>query len=251
MRHDGRFSITGPRTMNLLVGTSGFSYKEWKGVFYPEKLAATKMLGYYASQLPAVELNNTFYRMPKRETVAGWATQVPETFRFVLKASRRITHFGRLKNVEEPLEFFVENGRELGDRLGAALFQLPPNMKLDLERLETFLALLPEDLRAAFEFRHPSWRDDDVAALLRDHGAALVHDDVFDEDTPDGEAPEQLISTADWGYLRLRHEEYDAETVARWRQLVEAQSWSDAFVFFKHEDAGTGPRLAKTFLEAG
>ena len=235
--------------MQLLVGTSGFSYKEWKGSFYPEKLAASKMLGYYAGELPAVELNNTFYRMPKTETVAGWAGQVPDGFRFVLKASQGITHYRRLNDCGEPLEAFVAATEALGDRFGAALFQLRADMKRDDERLATFLELLPDGFPAAFEFRHESWRDDAVHALLAERGCALVHDDVHHDE--DGEIPATLTSTADWGYLRLRREDYAPADLARWRALVEAQGWAHAFVFFKHEDEGVGPRLAKAFLGDG
>lgn len=232
--------------MQLLVGTSGFSYKEWKGTFYPETLPASKMLAHYAGELPAVELNNSFYRMPKTETVAAWREQVPEGFRFVLKAGRSMTHFRRLKNCSEPLAAFVEATEALGDRFGAALFQLRDDARRDDERLAAFLGLLPDGFPAAFEFRHESWRDDAVHALLADHGCALVHDDVHHD--ADGELPEALVSTTDWGYLRLRREEYSERDLATWRALVEAQGWRRAFVFFKHEDAGTGPRLAKRFL---
>ena len=227
--------------MNLFVGTSGFSYKGWKGPFYPEKLANKDMLNYYGSQLPAVEINNTFYRVPKQEVFENWAAQVPESFRFSVKASRRITHFKRLNDTDEVLDYFLSGAVVLGERLGVLLFQLPPNFKADLERLKSFLGTLPRDVRAAFEFRHASWRDQAVHDALRDHGTALVIADTDDEDAA-------IVSTASWGYLRLRKTDYTDQQTAAWAKKVTAQDWDDAFVFFKHEDAGVGPLMAKKFL---
>ena len=229
--------------MNLFVGTSGFSYKGWKGPFYPEKLASKDMLSYYGGQLPAVEINNTFYRIPKREVFENWAAQVPESFRFSVKASRRITHFKRLNDTDEVLDYLLSGAAVLGDRLGVLLFQLPPNFKVDLERLKTFLDTVPRDVRAAFEFRHDSWRDEAVHDALRDHGAALVIADTDDEDA-------EIVSTASWGYLRLRKTDYTDQQTTAWAKKVAAAEWDDAFVFFKHEDAGVGPLMAKKFLEA-
>src|SRR5664279_3634220 len=159
--------------MRVLAGTSGFSYKEWKGSFYPEDLAADAMLSYYSERLPAVEINNTFYRMPKPALLEGWAAQVPEAFRFVLKASQRITHHKRLKEAGDEVAYFFGVAATLGERLGPALFQLPPNLKKDLPRLEAFLGTIPERRRAAFEFRHASWFEEDVFEALRTRGAAL------------------------------------------------------------------------------
>ena len=227
--------------MNLFVGTSGFSYKGWKGPFYPEKLANKDMLNYYGGQLPAVEINNTFYRVPRPEVFENWAAQVPESFRFSVKASRRITHFKRLNDTDEVLDYFLSGAVVLGDRLGVLLFQLPPNFKADLERLKSFLGTLPRDVRAAFEFRHASWRDQAVHNALRDHGVALVIADTDDEDAA-------IVSTASWGYLRLRKTDYTDRQTAAWAKKVTAQDWDDAFVFFKHEDAGVGPLMAKKFL---
>ncbi len=228
--------------MELRAGTSGFSYKAWKGAFYPEDLSDRKMLEYYGSQLPAVEINNTFYRLPKASVLEGWAEKVPEDFRFSIKASRRITHFKRLKRPVEETAYLVETVAVLGTRLGALLLQLPPNFKRDDERLRDFLTLLPAGTRAAFEFRHPSWFDDATYAALSDHNCALCLADTGGE----GDAPR--VATADWGYLRLRREEYTPEELADWNGWTAEQSWSDALVFFKHEDAGAGPRLARTFL---
>ena len=229
--------------MRVLAGTSGFSYKEWKGSFYPEDLPASRMLAYYAERLPAVEINNTFYRMPKPELLQGWSAEVPESFRFVLKASQRITHFKRLKDAGSEVEYFFSVARTLGERLGPALFQLPPNLKKDLPRLEAFLAALPDGTRAAFEFRHASWFEDDVFAALRASGAALCIAEDEELATP-------LVATADWGYLRLRRQDYGDEAVDAWARRVHEQPWSEAYVFFKHEDAGSGPRLAAQFLES-
>ncbi len=227
--------------MDLLVGTSGFAYKEWKGSFYPEKFPASGMLRFYAERLPAVEINNTFYRMPKPAVLEGWAAQVPEGFRFVLKASRRITHHKRLKDAEDEVGFLYRTAATLGERLGAILFQLPPYLHKDLARLERFLAGLPSAHAAAFEFRHPSWFEDDVVDRLRDAGAALCC-----ADTGEGnDAP--LAATAEFGYLRLRRTGYDEAELGRWVQRISAQPWERAFVFFKHEDAGVGPALAARF----
>ena len=227
--------------MRVLTGTSGFSYKEWKGSFYPEDLPADAMLRYYAERLPAVEINNTFYRMPKAELLAGWAEEVPDGFRFVLKASQRITHFKRLKDVSEEVGYFLRVAATLGDRLGPILFQLPPNLKKDLPRLSEFLDLLPAATRAALEFRHASWFEDDVFEALRSRGAALCV-------AEDEELAAPLVATAGWGYLRLRRPDYGEAEVQAWADRVRTQAWEEAYVFFKHEDAGTGPRLASRML---
>lgn len=228
--------------MSLYVGTSGYSYKEWKGSFYPEKIAAKDMLPYYASRLQAVELNNTFYRLPQRSMVEGWKAQVPDNFRFSVKASQRITHFKRLKDVAAETQFMLETVSALEDRLGVVLFQLPPNMKKDLERLETFLKDLPADTPAAFEFRHPTWFDDDVLALLRSRNRALCVSDTDDLPT------NHIDKTADWGYLRLRRVHYSEADLKEWSSRIRAQQWNSTYVFFKHEDEGTGPKLAAQFL---
>ena len=229
--------------MKLYVGTSGYSYKEWKGSFYPEKIPAAEMLSYYASRLPAVELNNTFYRMPQRNMVESWRAQVPDDFRFSVKAAQRITHFKRLKDAGDETKYMLETVSALEDRLGVVLFQLPPNMKKDLERLESFLKQLPANTTAAFEFRHPTWFDDDVIELLRSQNRALC---VSDTD----ELPTSHIDrTADWGYLRLRRVQYSETDLAEWLKRIQAQNWKTAFVFFKHEDEGTGPKLAAEFIE--
>ncbi len=230
--------------MTLYAGTSGFAYKAWKGTFYPADLPDEAMLGHYAGRLPAVEINNTFYRMPRESMVLSWADQVPDGFRFVLKASRKITHFGRLKNVRSELEYFVRASSALGAKRGPSLFQLPPNMKQDLPRLTDFLALLPNGWPAAFEFRHASWFADDVYAALRAKNAALCIADVDEDATATPFTP-----TADWGYLRLRRDSYTADELTAWLHRIREAAWGDTYVFFKHEDAGVGAQLAGTLLK--
>ena len=228
--------------MRVLPGTSGFSYKEWKGSFYPEDLPDSEMLRFYSSQLPAVEINNTFYRMPRASLLESWAEQVPDGFSFALKASQQITHRKRLKDAGESVTYFLQVATTLGDRLGPVLFQLPPNLKKDLPRLKDFLAGLPRSPRAAFEFRHPSWFDDEVFGVLSAAGAALCWAEDEELATPNE-------STADWGYLRLRRQDYGEAQVQAWADRIRGETWSDAYVFFKHEDEGTGPRLAGRLRE--
>jgi uncharacterized protein YecE (DUF72 family) len=227
----------------LYVGTSGFSYKPWKGKFYPEDLPDDQMLRFYAEHFQSVEINNTFFRMPKPAVLAGWAQQVPEDFRFVLKGSRAITHMRRLKNAGEPVAYLLEVAGALKDRLGPLLFQLPPNFKKDASRLRDFLGLFPAGARVALEFRHQSWFDEEVFALLREHRAALCIAEAEDE----LEIP--FVSTADWGYLRLRMPDYTDAELKKWVKQIRGQKWTDAFVFFKHEDEAKGPELAKRFLK--
>ncbi|HUP90268.1 MAG TPA: DUF72 domain-containing protein [Longimicrobiales bacterium] len=230
--------------MELYTGTSGFAYKEWKGSFYPEKIKNADMLPFYASHFKACEINNTFYRMPAEKTLLEWREQVPPEFRFILKASQQITHFKRLKEeAREPLQYFAEKAGVLGEQLGPVLIQLPPNMKCDVGRLEAFLDFMPVNLKPAFEFRHASWFDDVVFDVLRAKQACLCVADTDDESTP------RVATVSDWGYLRLRRVEYASEDLASYAAWVREQSWKEVFVFFKHEDAGTGPRLAKQFAE--
>jgi uncharacterized protein YecE (DUF72 family) len=229
--------------MNFYVGTSGYSYPEWKGSFYPAKLPAKEMLSFYAARFRAVEINNTFYRAPVASTLRAWAEQVPADFRFVLKAPQEITHVRRLAGAEGSVSSLLEVAGTLKERLGPLLFQLPPNFKKDVPRLRTFLALLMPGHHAAMEFRHPSWFDDEVFGLLREHQAALCVADAED----DLEVP--FVATADWGYLRLRRPDYDGKALKAWAARMKAQPWRDCFVFFKHEDAGKGPQLASRLLE--
>ncbi len=227
--------------MNLFVGTSGYSYKEWKGPFYPEDLSDKQMLSFYGTRLNTVEINNTFYRLPKETVLVSWGEQVPENFRFSIKASQKITHIKRLKDVLDETEYLFRIVRVLGKKLGVVLFQLPPNLKKDLPRLQTFLKQVPSETRVAFEFRHATWFDEETLGCLRDHNASLCIADADDE----LEVP--FVSTADWGYLRLRREGYTAPQLKKWHARVNEQSWKDAFVFFKHEDAGAGPQMAEKF----
>ena len=228
--------------MTLYVGTSGYSYKEWKGSFYPEKISANEMLAYYAARLPAVELNNTYYRLPERTTFETWRRQTPENFRFSVKAPRSITLYRRLKGVGAQTKQMLETVSALEDRLGTLLFRLPENMTKDLLCLESFLKLLPAETPAAFDFRHPTWFDDDVRELLRSHNRVMV---VSDTD----ELPATHIDkTADWGYLRLRRVRYSKTELNAWAKRIKAQNWKKTFVFFKHEDEGTGPKLAAQFI---
>jgi uncharacterized protein YecE (DUF72 family) len=228
--------------MNLHVGTSGYSYKEWKGHFYPEDLSEKDFLKFYGTKLTAVEINNTFYRLPKESVVKSWADQVPETFAFSIKASQRITHIKRLKEVGDETEYLMRVVRTLKQRLGVVLFQLPPNMKKDIERLREFLKLFAGDVRVAIEFRHASWFDDETFTLLKENNCSLCVAD-WDEKL---EVP--FVSTADWGYLRLRRESYTLSDLKKWMKNVQDQRWESAFVFFKHEEAGAGPKLAMKFL---
>lgn len=229
--------------MNLFVGTSGYAYKEWKGPFYPDDLPEKRMLQYYGAQFRTVEINNTFHQMPKASILEAWAAQVPEQFRFVLKAPQRITHFQRLRDVEDAVSYLYDVTSVLKQRLGALLFQLPPGMKRDLPLLRDFLALLPPKRRISLQFHHESWLDDEVYALLKNCNVAMCLVDAEDylEIPP--------VATADWGYLRLRRPDYGVRELAKWLKLVREQPWRDVFLFFKHEEKAKGPLLAKRFLE--
>ena len=229
--------------MEFWVGTSGYSYKEWKGSFYPAKLPDDEMLRAYADRLPAVEINNTFYRLPKAAVLESWAEQVPGGFRFVLKASRRITHIKRLRDVAEETAYLYQTAFSLGPHMGIVLFQMPPNFQKDLPRLQTFLDLIPPGRGAALEFRHPSWFEEDVYQSLRAHHCALCL-----SDTDDGPI-DAIVSTADWGYLRLRRDRYSRETIGALAEQVRSQAWKSAYVFFKDEGEGRGPEYALQFRE--
>lgn len=221
------------------VGTSGFSHDGFRGVFYPVGLPAKDMLGFYATHLPAVELNATFYRVPAAKTVANWREQVPEAFRFALKAPQRITHRARLSGADDTVAFFYRSAAELGEKLGPVLFQLPPSFQKDLPRLEAFLELLPAGGHAAFEFRHASWFSDDVFDLLRRKRVALC---VAESEAL--EAP--VVATANFGYLRLRKVDYGSSQLAAWSERILEQAWDDVFAFFKHEEGARGVAHAQT-----
>src|ERR1041385_6190784 len=228
--------------MPLYVGTSGYSYKEWKGRFYPPALPAKEMLSYYASRLHAVELNNTFYRMPQPSMIESWKTQVPDDFRFSVKAPQTITHFRRLNNAGPQTQLMLKTVAALEGRLGAVIFRLPENMKQDLKRLEIFIKELPVDTPAVFDFRHSTWFDDEVVELLRSQKRVFCISDI--EDLPEC----YTYKTADWGYVRLRREKYSDADLKTWIKRIKAQNWKDTYVFFKHEDEATGPKLAERFI---
>ena len=231
--------------MKLLAGTSGYAFKEWKGAFYPKELKDDGMLGFYASKFPAVEINNTFYRLPKENVLRDWAAQVPDTFTFALKASQRITHFSRLKeDCADTVDFLLRNTALLGDRLGPILFQLPPNLKMDANRFRGFLGLLPSDRRYVFEFRHESWFADEIYDAMRERDIAMC---IIEQD----EFKCPVVSTASWGYLRLHRLDYDEAAIGEWAKCVTAQGWNDAYVFFKHDEGlGSGPPAVSSFVTA-
>jgi len=232
--------------MRLRAGSSGFSYKEWKGNFYPEKAKSAEMLTLYGAQLDAVEINATFYRMPKAAVLEGWAAQVPAGFTFVLKASQRITHRSKLEDVDDSLAYLWTVAQSLGTHLGPILFQLPPFLRRDDDKLARFLDKLPGGMRAVMEFRHRSWFDEAVFERLRAHGASLCFSDTdpTDEDDPGLEQP--FVSTAPFGYVRLRRASYDEAALGEWIAAIGKHAWEEVFVFFKHEP--TAPGLALSML---
>jgi uncharacterized protein YecE (DUF72 family) len=228
--------------LRLYAGSSGFSFPEWKGTFYPAGLPQRRFLAHYAGQLDAVELNNTFYRMPKAEVLAGWAREVPDGFRFAIKAPAHISC--RIKPALATgamAELWTAVGA-LGEHLGPVLFQLPPELPIDLDRLAGFLAILPRGMRAAFELRHPSWSDPAVHAALRRAGAALCVTDMPERPEP------ELVATAGFGYLRLRRTRYPKAKLESWRGRMRAAGWDDCYVFFRHEDSAAAPRLARRLV---
>jgi uncharacterized protein YecE (DUF72 family) len=230
----------------LLAGASGYSFKEWKGPFYPDGIAPEAMLAFYAARLATVEINNSFYAMPKPGVLAHWVEVTPASFRFAIKASRRITHDARLKAdaAADSVAYLYKVLEALGDRRSAVLFQLPPFLKKDPPRLADFLALLPPGHRAAFEFRHDSWFDDEVYALLQGAGAALCLSEREDN------APPPLVRTTDWGYLRLRLEHYGEADLARWAGQIAATGWNEAYAYFMHEPTAPGYAQALQRLAA-
>ena len=228
--------------MEWLAGTSGYSYKEWKGSFYPEKIKPDAMLGWYATQLPAVEINNTFYRMPSSKALATWRDAVPDHFRFSIKAPRSISHKARLSDCEDATSYLAEKVQTLGDKLGCVLFQLPPYVRKDAELLDGFLGTWPKELPAALEFRHRSWFDEEISETLGSHDAAICISEDGKLDLP------TFFATTDWAYFRLRKQDYDDASLALWRERGEQSGADRGLAFFKHEDEGAGPALAKRFL---
>ena len=220
----------------LFTGTSGYSYSEWKGSFYPEDLAQKGFLEYYASQLPTVEVNNTYYRFPKAEMLEGWRDTVPDAFTFAVKANIRITHRQRLKDVDQVTHDFVERVRVLGDRLGPILFQLPPYLRRDDDRLARFLEILPDGGRYTIEFRHASWFEPEVFALLEGADVALCNSEDDELETP-------RRATASFCYARLRRDDYDEAARASWRDWCRERvdEGRDVFLYIKHDEGGTSP----------
>jgi uncharacterized protein YecE (DUF72 family) len=235
--------MIGDKEMRTWIGTSGFQYAEWKGTFYPPDLPANKMLPYFAGRLSTTEINYTFHRIPSPKTIENWLAQTPANFRFALKAPQKITHFAKLRDCHDTMAYFCRVISALGDRLGPVLFQLPPNFKKDAEVLSAFLRELPA-IRAAFEFRHASWLDEEIFALLRSRNVALCLADTE-------KLPAPTVATADYGYLRLRREDYTNEDVARWIDFVRQKEgdWRETFVYFKHEESGVGPKLAGQMMK--
>ena len=231
--------------MKLHAGTSGFAFKEWKGSFYPQDLKDDGMLGFYSSKFPTVEINNTFYRLPKEDVLQSWAAQVPEPFTFAIKASQRITHFALLKpESASAVEFLLKNTASLAHRLGPILFQLPPNLRKDTDRLRAFIDTLPADRRYTIEFRHESWFEDDVFDTLRERDIALC---VTEQD----EFASPVVATATWGYARLHKLDYDEAGLVSWAERLKALPWKEAYVYFKHDEGeGSGPPAVHRFTEA-
>jgi uncharacterized protein YecE (DUF72 family) len=230
--------------MNYWIGTSGFQYPEWKGTFYPEDLAAAKMLAFYAERFNTTEVNYSFRRIPSPKTIQNWWDGTPERFKFSLKAPQKVTHFARLKNCGDTMRYFCQVIADLEAKLGPVLFQLPPNLKKDTALLAEFLNDVPAGLRAAFEFRHPSWFDEEVFGLLNGKNIALCIAESADLSAP-------VVATADYGYLRLRREDYTEADMTRWAEAIQAKNevWPDVFVYLKHEESGIGPKLAKQLME--
>ena len=230
--------------MNYWIGTSGFQYAEWKGTFYPEDLPASKMLAFYAERFATTEVNYTFRRIPSPKTIQNWWEGTPERFKFSLKAPQKVTHFARLKNCGDTIQYFCQVICDLETKLGPVLFQLPPNFKKDTALLAEFLECVPAGLRAAFEFRHASWFDEEVFALLNGKNIALCINESADLSAP-------VVATADYGYLRLRREDYTGADMERWANAItnNEKIWPDVFVYLKHEESGMGPKLASQLME--
>lgn len=229
--------------MKIYVGTSGYGYKEWKGKFYPEKISPREMLGFYSERFNTVEINNTFYQMPKAGVLASWAEQVPGDFVFALKAPQVITHLKQLRNVGTETGYLFNSLSTLERKLGPVLFQFPKSFHADHSALEHFLDLIPGDISCAFEFRSPSWLDRKILDLLRERGCSLC---IADTD----EAPaDEIISTTSWGYLRLRRSDYTDADLPQWMERIFTQKWERVFVFFKHEEEARGPKMAMRFHE--
>ncbi|HXX57747.1 MAG TPA: DUF72 domain-containing protein [Thermodesulfovibrionales bacterium] len=228
--------------MKLYAGTSGYGYKEWKGIFYPEKISPKEMLRFYSQRLGAVEINNTFYHMPREAILTSWAEQVPDDFVFAIKAPQIITHLKRLRNVGEETEYLFRTVSVLDRKLGPVLFQFPNSFRQDRQALEAFLDLIPGTMPSAFDFRSPSWLDSKILDLLRERGCSLCIEDTDENPT------NEIFSTAPWGYFRLRRTDYTDADLSYWLEKISSQKWEKVFVFFKHEEGATGPETAIRFL---
>ncbi len=229
--------------MKIHIGTSGYAYREWKGIFYPEKISPKEMLRFYSERLGAVEINNTFYRMPTEGVLSSWGEQVPADFVFAIKAPQVITHLKRLKDVEEETDYLFRTLSVLEEKLGPVLFQLPKSFRADRAALEDFLSLVPRGASCAFDFRSPSWLEAGTLSLLRKSGCGLCVEDT------DENPANAIVSTAAWGYLRLRRSAYTDAELSRWIERTRSQKWKKAFVFFKHEEEAKGAELAMRFRE--
>ena len=229
----------------IWVGTSGYNYPEWKGTFYPPTLSPAKMLPFYAAQFPTVEINYTFYRAPTEKILDGWNKATPDAFKLTLKAPKRITHDARLRDCGDRVREFLETASTLGPKLGAVLFQLPPNLKKDVALFDAFLDAFPPRVCAAFEFRHPSWFDEAIYERLHARNLALCVADSEKLSTP-------LMVTADYGYFRLRDEGYTPDDIVRWAHRIgeSTADRQDVFVYFKHEESGKGPQFARLLIDA-
>src|SRR5436309_11003267 len=230
------------RMAGIWFGTSGFSYKEWKPIFYPPDIPEKQFLRYYSTRLNSVEIDYTFYRMPTVKTIEGWKAATPEHFKFTLKASQQITHRQRLKVPSDALDYFLSVVPGLESRLGLVLYQLPPFFKCDLQKLETFISVLPRGISAAFEFRHPSWFTSDVYRLLEKYHLALCIHDADEHRTP-------LEPTAPFAYVRLRRTEYSGPLRREWQKRMQhwADTGIDVFAYIKHEDNPNAPLIALEF----
>ncbi|RPI35605.1 MAG: DUF72 domain-containing protein [Nitrospiraceae bacterium] len=229
--------------MKIHVGTSGYGYKEWKGTFHPEKISPKEMLRFYSERLNTVEINNTFYHMPTEDVLASWAEQVPDNFVFAIKAPQVITHLKRLRNVGSETEYLFRTLSVLERKLGPVLFQFPKSFHADHSVLKDFLALIPVNISCAFEFRHPSWLNAELLELLHKRGCSLCIADT------DENPANEIISTATWGYLRLRRSNYTDANLSQWMERIRSQKWEKTFVFFKHEEEAKGPEMAMRFQE--
>ena len=243
-RAQTRYRLSLVQRDQIQVGTSGYQYPEWRGTFYPEKFATNRMLAYYAERFRTVEINYTFYRMPTPTLLAGWAEGTPDDFTFTLKAPRRITHDAKLQRCEDLLQTFCRTATTLGPKLAVLLFQLPPTFKKDPVVLRAFAELLPEGTRAAFEFRHASWLDQETFEILRGRNLALCIADSEKMSTP-------VEVTADYAYFRLRDEGYQPADLQRWAATIASlEGATRAYVYFKHEEQGKGPEFARAFIDA-